>query len=86
MITSILIAIAIVSATVSAVLMRQVIISNVCNIVIVTPPPPQELKLKVYEDEACTVALTQIDWGTLNPPVVRARASTRNWSMPIRRG
>ncbi len=47
MITSILIAIAIVSATVSAVLMRQVIISNVCNIVIVTPPPPPELKLKV---------------------------------------
>ena len=68
MITSILIAITIVSIPIAAVLMRQVIISNVCNIVIVTPPPPPELKVKIYEDESCTIALTEIDWGTLNPP------------------
>jgi len=31
------------------------------------PPPPSELKLKVYQDAECTVALTEIDWGTLEP-------------------
>jgi len=71
MITSVLIAIAVVSIPVAVVLgplMRQYIIRNVCDIVIVTLPPPPEQKLKVYEDADCTIALTEIDWETSEPP------------------
>jgi len=68
MITSVLIAIALVSVPITAVLMKQYVIRNVCDIVIVTPPPPPELKLNVYEDENCTVPLTEIEWGTMEPP------------------
>jgi len=78
MITSVLIAIAFVSIPIAAVLgplMSQYIIRNVCDIVIVTPPPPPELKLKVYEDENCTVLLAEIDWGTLEPPDSKSRAA-----------
>lgn len=98
MITSILIAIAVVSIPIVAVLsplMKQYLISNVCDIVIITPPPPPELKLKFYEDVDCTIALTQIDWGTLEPPDSKSRIayvknygdvpfnmtlSTQNWN------
>ncbi len=71
MITSILIAIAVVSVPVAVVLgplMKQYIVRNVCDIIIVTPPTPLELKLKIYEDESCTITLTEIDLGNLNPP------------------
>ena len=69
MITSLLIAIAIVSVPIAGcLLMKQHLIRNVGQIIIVTPPPPPELKLNVYEDENCTVALAEIDWGTLEPP------------------
>jgi hypothetical protein len=60
MITSILIAFAVVSVPIAGVLMKQYVIRNVCQIVIVTPPPSPELRLNVYKDENCTVLLTEI--------------------------
>ena len=69
MITSLLIAIAIVSVPIAGcLLMKQHLIRNVGQIIIVTPPLPPELRLNVYEDENCTVALVEIDWGTVEPP------------------
>jgi len=51
MLSSLLIAIVIVSMPIALVLVTTRLIHNVGKIVIVTPPPPPELKLNVYKDE-----------------------------------
>ena len=53
-------------------LVNQRVIPNTGRIVIVTPPPPPELELQFFQDENCTIVLTEINWGSIDPGETKA--------------
>jgi len=55
-----------VAGAVVGALVNQQVIPNTGRIVIITPPPP-ELELQFFEDENCSIILTEINWCSKDP-------------------
>jgi len=66
-----LIAVALIIGSVSAAYFFSLRIMSNVKVEYPSPPQPPTVKIGIYKDSSCTTALTEIDWGTLQPTQTR---------------